>query len=522
MAIPKFEDFLFPFMMHLTDQDSNKADMVSVLSDFFNLTEEDKKLKTKGGSSYQIYDRIGWSLQWLRRAQFVEIPEKGIWRITQRGRDYMKHASDLRESDLLKYPEFAEYSGRRNERVRQPKSPSKKISSGIDSHNENWKEIVEELNSALLENTSFHLYFNSVISCLRLLGWKKSNGTIRIELSNAQSDGLHHFTLVHENDKHAIPCAVLKSNDNSGLAPTRDSIDLLLNGINSQIGILFGTCIEIFFKHTEKENPSCIARIELDSAESLGVHLCNLLEYSTFNYNKFTAFCKQLLKENPDKEVVLAKRIKEITTDSNFISSKIEEVLLTEGYDTSLISDFISTHSFKIKIKMRDRHQMSKENTDSVSGTHDNTKFSLDGKNYLNKRGFVLAVIKRYVSDHPHITYKELESQFPSETHSKKRGVIRPLYIVEAWIKENPDLKKRYFMSEGDVIQLYDGTRVVVNNQWGTHFPKFLKIAQTLYSIQSDQPYSGLEDAVISPVEQGNQTGIKISADSFSKFSQKK
>lgn len=102
MAIPKFEDFLFPFMMHLTEQDSNKADMVSVLSNFFNLTEEDKNLKTKGGSSYQIYDRIGWSLQWLRRAKFVEIPEKGIWRITQRGRDYMKTATDLRESDLLK------------------------------------------------------------------------------------------------------------------------------------------------------------------------------------------------------------------------------------------------------------------------------------------------------------------------------------------------------------------------------------------------------------------------------------
>lgn len=113
MAIPKFEDFLFPFMMHLTDQDSNKADMVSVLSDFFNLTEEDRNLKTKGGSTPQIYDRVGWSLQWLRRAKFVEIPERGIWRITQRGRDYMKNASDLRENDLLKYPEFAEYSGRK-------------------------------------------------------------------------------------------------------------------------------------------------------------------------------------------------------------------------------------------------------------------------------------------------------------------------------------------------------------------------------------------------------------------------
>ena len=94
MAIPKFEDFLFPFMMHLTDQDSNKADMVSVLSDFFNLSEEDRNLKTKGGSTPQVYDRVGWCLQWLRRANFVEIPEKGVWRITQRGREYMKNATD--------------------------------------------------------------------------------------------------------------------------------------------------------------------------------------------------------------------------------------------------------------------------------------------------------------------------------------------------------------------------------------------------------------------------------------------
>jgi hypothetical protein len=83
-------------------------------------------------------------------------------------------------------------------------------------------------------------------------------------------------------------------------------------------------------------------------------------------------------------------------------------------------------------------------------------------------------------------------------------------------------LKKRYFLSPDDIIQLHDGTRVVVNNQWGTHFPKFLKIAQTLYSVQSDQPYSGIDDADNSNVEQGNLHGIRISADSFSKFNKKK
>ena len=114
MAIPKFEDFLYPFMQHLMEKDSNKADMITALSDHFNISDEDRLLKTKGGSAYQVSDRIGWSLQWLRRALFVEIPERGVWKITQRGRDYMMSHSDLRESDLMEYPEFAEYSGRRD------------------------------------------------------------------------------------------------------------------------------------------------------------------------------------------------------------------------------------------------------------------------------------------------------------------------------------------------------------------------------------------------------------------------
>jgi restriction system protein len=111
MAIPKFTDFLYPFMQHLMEKDSNKADMVAALAAHFNISEEERQLKTKGGSTYQFSDRIGWSLQWLRRALFVEIPSRGVWRITQRGRDYMQTHTGLKEADLLQYPEFAEYSG---------------------------------------------------------------------------------------------------------------------------------------------------------------------------------------------------------------------------------------------------------------------------------------------------------------------------------------------------------------------------------------------------------------------------
>jgi restriction system protein len=111
MAIPKFEDFLYPFLQQLKDKDVSNKEIKERLIGHFGLTEEDRQLKTKGGSAYQIDDRIGWCRQWLRRALFIEIPERGIYRITKRGADYLKSHSDLRQTDLLEYPEYAAYAG---------------------------------------------------------------------------------------------------------------------------------------------------------------------------------------------------------------------------------------------------------------------------------------------------------------------------------------------------------------------------------------------------------------------------
>ena len=116
MAIPKFEDFLYPFLLQLKDADMSNKDIKGKLIGHFSLTDEDLQTKTKGGSAYQIDDRIGWCRQWLRRALFIEIPEKGIYRITKRGADYLKTHFDLRQTDLLEYPEYAAYAGLSSEK----------------------------------------------------------------------------------------------------------------------------------------------------------------------------------------------------------------------------------------------------------------------------------------------------------------------------------------------------------------------------------------------------------------------
>lgn len=51
MAIPKFEDFLYPFLIQLKDKDVSTKEMKDALVKHFNLTEEDCSLKTKSGSA---------------------------------------------------------------------------------------------------------------------------------------------------------------------------------------------------------------------------------------------------------------------------------------------------------------------------------------------------------------------------------------------------------------------------------------------------------------------------------------
>lgn len=133
MAIPKFQDFLYPFLFKLKDNDASSREMKEYLINHFELTEEDCLLKTRSGSTNQLDDRIGWCRQWLRRALFIEIPQRGVYHITKRGKDYLATHTDLRQDDLLQYPEYAEYAH--------------VISSGKDKKVPKKAELVEDIDT---------------------------------------------------------------------------------------------------------------------------------------------------------------------------------------------------------------------------------------------------------------------------------------------------------------------------------------------------------------------------------------
>ena len=124
--IPTFEEFLYPFLLMLKDGEISSKEMKEKLIAHFKLTEDDIALTTKGGNTTQVTDRIGWCRQYFRRALFIEIPQRGIWKLTDRGKAYLANHNTLTIDDLLDYKEFAEYAGsaKKPKKAVMPTKPS--------------------------------------------------------------------------------------------------------------------------------------------------------------------------------------------------------------------------------------------------------------------------------------------------------------------------------------------------------------------------------------------------------------
>lgn len=198
MAIPKFEDFLYPFLLQLKDKERSTKEMKEALVNHFSLTEEDCTLRTKGGTSFQLNDRMGWCRQWLRRALFIEIPQRGHYRITQRGKDYLNTHSDLRQEDLLEYPEYAEYANL---------NPIRTIETNVDNNTVDvidemtpteqmevaFKSINDDLSADLLQKVlemSPNFFEKLVLDLLLSMGFGSKNKEMAIVTPTSHDNGV--------------------------------------------------------------------------------------------------------------------------------------------------------------------------------------------------------------------------------------------------------------------------------------------------------------------------------------------
>jgi hypothetical protein len=109
VAIPEFQSLMYPLLVLLRDGRAwDVEDVRSSLAAQFHLTEAELEERLPSGGTRVFVNRVAWALSHFVRAAVVEAPQRGAYRITERGRELLADASDAQRLDLQTLKAFAQ------------------------------------------------------------------------------------------------------------------------------------------------------------------------------------------------------------------------------------------------------------------------------------------------------------------------------------------------------------------------------------------------------------------------------
>jgi restriction system protein len=113
MAVPDFQSIMLPMLKLLGDKKERRVgEMIESLSDYFELSEEEKKEPLTSKNEPVFHNRVRWTLFYLRKAELVNRTKRGVGKITKRGLDVLK--SKPKKIDMKFLEQFPEYKQFRN------------------------------------------------------------------------------------------------------------------------------------------------------------------------------------------------------------------------------------------------------------------------------------------------------------------------------------------------------------------------------------------------------------------------
>lgn len=114
MEIPKFHETFIPILKILKNGQLIKVSElpIKILEEkYFVLNKEQLSEKTTTGSRL-FFDRVHWGKTYLKQARFIEQPERGYVKITQKGLDILKNNKNITLDFLKKDEDYIEHQKR--------------------------------------------------------------------------------------------------------------------------------------------------------------------------------------------------------------------------------------------------------------------------------------------------------------------------------------------------------------------------------------------------------------------------
>ena len=111
MAIPDYQTCMLPFLFFLEDgAEHSIGDTEDALAIHFEVTATEQAELLPSGQQRIFRNRIGWARTYLKKAALIESPKRGMFKITQRGRNVLRSKPARIDAKFLEqFPEFIEF-----------------------------------------------------------------------------------------------------------------------------------------------------------------------------------------------------------------------------------------------------------------------------------------------------------------------------------------------------------------------------------------------------------------------------
>jgi len=111
--IPDFQSFMLPLLEFIGKNDEVPVKVIKEgMIKYFNITKEEQEQKTPNGKQFIYYNRIAWAISYLKMAELIYYPQRGIYKISDQGKNVLKNPPDKITIKYLK--SFDKFSINRN------------------------------------------------------------------------------------------------------------------------------------------------------------------------------------------------------------------------------------------------------------------------------------------------------------------------------------------------------------------------------------------------------------------------
>ncbi len=124
MAVPDYQAIMLPLLKLAADgKEHTFRNTVEELSVHFGLSAADRAETLPSGKQATFDNRVGWARTYLTKAMLLEAPKRGLFRITDRGRQVLsKKPTAINVRFLEQFEEFQAFRRLRREKSAPPES----------------------------------------------------------------------------------------------------------------------------------------------------------------------------------------------------------------------------------------------------------------------------------------------------------------------------------------------------------------------------------------------------------------